>query len=239
MRNESSDKAYEYIRRRIFSGEFSPGYRLKTNELTKEIGTSATPVRDALRILEREGLVEIRPQLGASVKSLDILGFKELCEVRCALECLAAELAAENRTEMELADIVAALENMKAIVETTSDETIDESQREKLRQEDMRFHLAILVATHNETLYNEVLRLQALHRILSPVGKEKFASLREVYDCHRRICEAIQVQDADAARKAMKEHIQAIVDRAVLAMTKSERRKSIARLAEEHLGYLE
>src|SRR3954451_13834863 len=116
MKNPHSGKAHEFIKEKILAGEFYPGYRLKTKELTTIIGVSATPIRDALRQLETEGLVVILPRLGASVKSFDLVSFKELSELRCALECLAAELAAANRTEVEATLIEDALKEMGLIL---------------------------------------------------------------------------------------------------------------------------
>jgi DNA-binding GntR family transcriptional regulator len=63
MKHVNSDVAYDFIRKRILNGEFSPGHALMTKELSAEIGVSRTPIRDALRQLEADGLVTIRPHL--------------------------------------------------------------------------------------------------------------------------------------------------------------------------------
>jgi DNA-binding GntR family transcriptional regulator len=68
MKNVNSDIAYDFLRKRILNGEYPPGRALMTEVLSDEIGVSRTPVRDALRKLEADGLVSIRARLGASVK---------------------------------------------------------------------------------------------------------------------------------------------------------------------------
>jgi DNA-binding GntR family transcriptional regulator len=240
MKNVHADRAYVFIRRMILSGEYAPGRRLKTQELTAKIGVSGTPVRDALRLLEREGLVVMEPRVGASVKSLTLLEFKELCEVRCALECLAAELAATNRSDTELAEIEAAFIQMGNVIEKLKTEETEDLIN-ALRQQDIRFHLGILVAAHNETLYKEVLRMQAVHRILARItpADPSFSWRISVHEAHRDILEAIKKQNDESARRSMKTHIQGIVDRAVLAMAKSERRRQFEHATVDAGSYLE
>jgi len=246
MNNPHSDKAHKYIKNKILMGDLKPGERLKTQDLAKTIGVSATPIRDALRILENEGLVEILPRLGASVKSLDISGYRELSEVRCALECLAAELAANNRTDAELAEIESALNEMGAIVGLSND-AISAENLQSLRVADIRFHVAILSAAHNNTLYSEVLRLQVIHRINSPSLRTIRSSptvdahvwRSTVYECHKRIFLGIRDRKADAARDAMKEHIQGIIDRAVTSMAKSLQSSNMTKIENENIGFIE
>src|SRR5262245_3783503 len=105
MKSVNSDVAYDYLRKRILSGGYAPGQALMTKMLAAEIGVSRTPIRDALRQLEADGLVTIRPRLGASVKQMDLKVFQESCELRLALETHAAGLAARSRTELDLHEI--------------------------------------------------------------------------------------------------------------------------------------
>ena len=79
MKNVNSDVAYDFLRKRILDGEYLPGQALMTNALASEIGVSRTPIRDALRQLEADGLVTIQPRLGASVKMMDLKNFRESC----------------------------------------------------------------------------------------------------------------------------------------------------------------
>ncbi|MSU65892.1 MAG: GntR family transcriptional regulator, partial [Opitutus sp.] len=98
MANANTDVAYEYIRNKILVGEYQLGSALRTNRLATEIGVSRTPIREALRLLETDGLVVIRPRIGARVTSLNIDEFTHLCAMRLALETYAAGLAAAHHT---------------------------------------------------------------------------------------------------------------------------------------------
>src|SRR5882762_11861272 len=105
MKSVNTDVAYDYIRKKILSGEYASGKPLMTEVLAKEIKVSRTPVRDALRKLETDGLVTIRAHLGANVKVMDLKEFREMCDLRLALESHAAGLAALNHTEADLHEI--------------------------------------------------------------------------------------------------------------------------------------
>src|SRR5689334_17238462 len=113
MKNVNSDVAYDFIRKKILSGEYPPGHALKTEVLSSEIGVSRTPVRDALHKLEADGLVIVQARLGASVKKMTVKEFREMCDLRLALESHAAGLAAINHTEADLHEIKFALESMR------------------------------------------------------------------------------------------------------------------------------
>src|SRR5580658_9796403 len=117
MREENTGLAYKFIRSKILAGEYAPGYPLRAEIVSKEIGVSRTPVRDALRLLEGDGLVTMRPRQGAVVKYLSLQEYRDLCGFRMALEIHAAGLAAVNRNESELAEIGTALQSMRNLVE--------------------------------------------------------------------------------------------------------------------------
>src|ERR1019366_680959 len=150
MKKLNTDVAYEYIRKRILSGEYPPGKSLVTEVLSAETGVSRTPVRDALRTLEADGLVNIRARLGASVKEMDVKEFREMCDLRLALEAHAAGRAALNRTEAELHEIQFALEAMRRLTERIKAGPLDPSDLAELKREDVRFHIAIMTAAKNE-----------------------------------------------------------------------------------------
>src|SRR5688500_1631805 len=110
MANVNTDRAYKFIRNKILLGEYALGAPLKPQRLAAEIGVSRSPIRDALHQLETDGLVVVRPRLGARVTSLTIEEFSHLCAMRLALESYAAGLAAASRTEEQLAELKAAFE---------------------------------------------------------------------------------------------------------------------------------
>ena len=144
MKSVNTDVAYEYIRKRILSGEYAPGKYLLTEVLAKGIKVSRTPVRDALRKLETDGLVTIRAHLGASVKRMQLKEFREMCDLRLALEGHAAGLAALNHSETNLREIQYALEAMRRLTEEIIQAPQEQPLLGELVREDVRFHLSLI-----------------------------------------------------------------------------------------------
>ena len=115
MKSVNTDVAYDYIRKRILAGEFPPGHPLLTEMLAAEIKVSRTPIRDALRKLETDGLVTIRAHHGANVKQMNLKEYREMSDLRLALESHAAGLAAKNHTDDDIAEMQYALAAMRAL----------------------------------------------------------------------------------------------------------------------------
>lgn len=219
-----------------------------TNALSVEIGVSRTPVRDALRQLEADGLVVIRPHLGASVKSMDVKEFRDACALRLALESHAAALAAQNRTQADLQEIGIALEAMRTLTEQLMGTTQEDALMKDLMREDIRFHIGIMAAGKNDMMKKEILRLHLINRVVSgPIPAEKGRNAaaekphrderrRNVLKSHETIYDAISRGDAPAAKAAMEAHIQDMVDSSMRKITRSEA-GSPRELTEEELVY--
>lgn len=249
MKNINSDIAYDYLRKRILNGEYAPGQALMTNLLAPEIGVSRTPIRDALRQLEADGLVTIQPRLGASVKKMDVKTFRESCELRLALETHASGLAARNRTDVDLHEIKLALEEMRRI--TT--ELVAGGSAAKivplLVREDVRFHLAIITAAKNDLMKKEILRLHLVNRVVSGPSiverssgriekpAEDLPHRREVLASHEKIYRAIAAGDAPVAKKEMEAHIQDIIDRSVDRLARATAEVMTKTLSDEEAIY--
>ena len=166
--------------------------------LAQEIGVSRTPIRDALRQLEADGLVTIQPRLGASVTKLDLKIFGESCGLRLALESHAAGLAARTRSDADLQEIGLPLEEMRRI----TDELVVSGDLERLLpllvREDVRFHLAIITAARNDLIKKEILRLHLVNRVVTgpaalarakvqPEPPEDMSHRRAVFASHEAI----------------------------------------------------
>ena len=228
-------RAYEFIREKILNGFYASGYRLKTATLAKEGGVSRTPVREALRQLQSEGLVDMRPRLGASVREVSFLEFKEMCELRLALESFSAEQAARNRGPEEIIELEEAYDQMKALMADLELSPNSEEIIQKLIQQDIRFHLSVLQAAGNGLLRTEVFRLHLFSRLV-PMNlgvitrkiEEELSNTPErrrwVLECHHKILLGIRNGDPAAARAAMHEHISDIIERGVLAMARAQKR---------------
>jgi DNA-binding GntR family transcriptional regulator len=226
MSEVNSRRAYDYIKERILDGKFPPGLKLVTHSLSNEIGISRTPVREALLQLETEGLVEIRPRQGARVKDMSLEVFKEICELRLALEAHAAFLAAQNRTELDLAQLARSLTSLEALTLANVGKPTNRTVETALANEDIKFHLAILSAAKNSVIKEEIFRLHLINRIASDQnGKrpemqtnEQLETRRQgIFSEHKRIFEAIRDRRSRDARDAMQEHIQEVINNVVMA----------------------
>jgi DNA-binding GntR family transcriptional regulator len=217
-----------------------------TKELSAEIGVSRTPVRDALRQLEADGLVIIRAHLGASVKTVDLKEYRELCGLRLALETYAAGLAAQHRTDADLQEIRFALDSMRKLTERIVAAKDEQAFLADLVREDVRFHVAIMTAGKNELMKKEILRLHLINRVVSasapgvtksPDKAAQDANRRAVLKSHEEIFTAIERQNANAARVAMESHIQDIIDKNLRQMARADGGVMARQLTEEELSY--
>lgn len=246
MKSVNTDVAYDHIRKRILSGEYPPGHPLMTEVLAGEIKVSRTPVRDALRKLETDGLVTIKAHLGASVKKMDLKEFREMCDLRLALESHAAGLAAVNRTEADLNEIQYALEGMRRLTTKIVSAAQEQPLISELVREDVRFHIAIMTAAKNELMKKEILRLHLLNRVVSgPASSEKInvkkadsdARRKLVLEKHNDIYTAIARSDARAAKREMEFHLQELIDHNLQVMTRAESGVIARELTLEELAY--
>ena len=232
----NSHVAYDFIRRAILNGDYQPGQLLQEADLASKTGVSRTPVREALRQLEAEGLITIRTHVGAMVKTMDMKEYREMSEVRQALESSAAGLAALYRTENELKAIAAPFHKMEKAVNNLANQSTESlALLKEVINEDIRFHLAILNAAGNDLMKKEILRLHLIKRVVStthpdmariqPSTSEKAkrdARRAESLASHRKVFEAICKGDAAAAKIAMEQHLQEVIDLSLLAMTRQK-----------------
>lgn len=191
---------FESLREAIISGVLPPSERLMEIQLAEEMGVSRTPVREAIRKLELEGLVVMIPRKGAYVAGMSIKDIVDVFEIRGALEGLAAELASERVTDEEL-------ESMERYLVKISEE-IESGDLSKVVETDTDFHTLIYKASRNARLSQIISNLrEQIQRFrttsLSFPGRMKIA-LEE----HRKIVEAISSRDGELARKLAQEHIE-------------------------------
>jgi DNA-binding GntR family transcriptional regulator len=240
--NVNSDRAYEHIRKRILSGQYPPGHVLMTEALSDEIGVSRTPVREALQDLRAEGLVTIKPRLGASVKKLNHKEFEELCDLRTAVEGHAAGLAARRWTDAQLREIQGALEGMRVLTERIVANESEDALLGELVREDVRFHIGIISAAQNDLMRQEILRMHLINKVvcrsMTPTAPaEMMANRRAVLASHQEIFDAIARRDAWAAERTMKEHVQEIIAKVLRQMVAAKTFSSARELTSEELIY--
>lgn len=192
------NSAYHHLLDEIRDGALLPGDRLREIELSERLGVSRTPIREAIRQLEADGLVTHVPRLGATVRSLDYAEVMELYEMRAVLEGTAARLAARAASDVEL-DELEVLNNRLAKAGTGPDAT----------RINRIFHATLLDAAKNRFLAKS---MKSLHRALLILGPSQLldgdradAAVAE----HCRIMAALKARDGAAAETEMRAHIQA------------------------------
>jgi DNA-binding GntR family transcriptional regulator len=197
-----SELAYTHVRRLILSGELEPGAVLPQVSLAQTIGISTTPLREALRRLKQEGLVELDAHRDARVRPLDATEARDLLELRRNLDPLAASLAAQRRTEADVDDVRAALDGLEALSTSPSLAQLESHHR---------FHAAIHRASHNALLIDVLdglwVKTDRYRRHGLETGRsdaERNARATE----HRLLFEAVRDGDADAAAELMHRHVE-------------------------------
>src|SRR5699024_8835087 len=138
------DVVFNTLRRAILRGELKPGERLMEIQLAERLGVSRTPIREAIRKLELEGLVLMIPRKGAEVAKISARSLRDVLEVRRALEELAIELACQRMSEEEVGKLQKAQEDFK--------KAIAEGDAMKIAETDEHFHDVIYEGTQNAKL---------------------------------------------------------------------------------------
>ena len=195
---------FNRIRDDILSGNYTPGEELKEATLGKQLGVSRTPVREALRQLDLEGLVEIAPNRGAKVIGISRKDVEDIYHMRARLEGLAARKAAEQIKEEELAEL--------EVVILLSEFHVKKPESKQMVRLDGRFHEIMYRASGSRML--EHVLTDFLHYVKmarSHSVKTEHRAQESVKE-HKRILEAIRQRDGDLAEQLANEHIQHVIE---------------------------
>ncbi|MGN0354154.1 MAG: GntR family transcriptional regulator [Muricoprocola sp.] len=193
------DVVFHTLRNAILKGELKPGERLMEIQLSQKLGVSRTPVREALRKLELEGLVLMMPRKGAVVADITIQDLEDVLEVRTALEELAVQKACDTITEEQLKELKRAANEFKRCAENEDILACAEA--------DMQFHEVIYGATNNKRLQQMLTNLrEQMYRYRMEYLKDKgmYSALIEEHDMIRK---AIKRRDKVKAGMLMRTHI--------------------------------
>lgn len=188
---------YKKLREGIRFGEFKPGQRLREAELATELKVSRTPIREAIRRLASDGLVEVAPSRGVMIIELDKQQVRELYALRAVLEGAAARFAAQHATTDEVREMRALL---KLIEKAKKSSDIAHFNR--------LFHTAIGEAAHNRYLTQALSQLADSLALLPGTTFEAPGRTDEANQEHVAILDAIEARDAERAEDAARRHIQ-------------------------------
>ena len=202
MTPTATDRAYAAIRQAIAGGSYDAGQPLREEELAESAGVSRTPVREALRRLDAEGLVELLPNRGARVAGWSGHDVDEIFELRVQLEGHGARLAALHATAADLAELRLLCERMEAEVAGCGRGRFD-----RITETNNAFHRALLDAGGNRRLASVVAAV--VQRALVERTFHLYSPDQLVRSCahHREILDAVAAGDADWAEAAMRTHV--------------------------------
>ncbi len=207
------DVVFNTLRQAILTGELKPGERLMEIHLANRLGVSRTPIREAIRKLELEGLVTMIPRRGAEVAQITEKSMKDVLEVRRTLDALSAELACERISKEEEEALKQACLNFEAAVKTKDTKAIAKA--------DVAIHDIIAAATGNQRL------IQLINNLAEQMYRYRFEYIKDasqherIIEEHRIIYESIVKKDKEAAAEMAKTHIDN-QEKAVIARIRME-----------------
>lgn len=197
MVSSQGHAAYLRLLDEIREGRLGPGERLRETELAERLGVSRTPIREAIRQLEADGIVAHVPRQGATVRTLDYAEVMELYEMRAVFEGTAARLAARAASDIEIDE----LEDMNRALESLG----NAPEAFVLNRQ---FHAALLDAAKNRFLSRAMAGLHKTLMILGPTTLAEPARAAQAVEEHRAVLDALRARDGASAEAAMRTHIE-------------------------------
>lgn len=190
---------FNTLKEAIISGELKPGERLMEVRLAEKMGVSRTPVREAIRKLELDGLVEMYPRKGAHVAELSVKNIIDVLEIRASLDGLATSLAAERIKDEEIKSLDQILSQFKSC-----------AKKDNLQgtiKKDVEFHDLIYSASGNDKLIQIVCKLREQIQRFRVIYLKDYSSHEVLIKEHQDIYEAISKRDGEKARIYAQKHI--------------------------------
>lgn len=197
------DIVCDELRTQIIDGTYPPGAHLVEDRLARELGVSRNPVREALRVLQAEGFIDMIPRRGAVVATLTDEEVRDIFDVRMALERLAAQLAARRADGQDV-------EELRRIL-VAAEEALEQGDAIGLTERNAEFHEQVLVVSGNGYLRDVMLQLRGQMKWIfsrtagSPRGQHSL-------DEHGQLADAIERHDEDVAADLALRHVQAAAD---------------------------
>ncbi|MBC7190303.1 GntR family transcriptional regulator [Candidatus Aerophobetes bacterium] len=203
MAQTLAEKAYQRIKKLIISNDYPPGTSLQEPELVRKLGMSRTPIREALRKLEREKLVEIIPQKGAFVSGISPERLKEIFQIREIIEPKAAEIAASSISLSKLREIKKELLNLR-------NKEVEDISYTKSYELDRKLHNLIISTVGNKLMIEILESLKVDIRRACHFAMAKSRNIQKFIDEHLEIIEALETRDGNKVAQAMLKHIKSV-----------------------------
>ncbi|GFI31094.1 MAG: GntR family transcriptional regulator [Lachnospiraceae bacterium] len=194
------DVVFHTLREAILKGELKPGERLMELQLASRLGVSRTPIREAIRMLELEGLAVTMPRKGAEVAKMTEKDMEDVLKIRKALDELAVGLACDNMTEEELKQLYVALKNFE--------ESIRSGDVKQIAQADVEFHDSIYQAADNPKLVTMLNNLrEQMYRYRVEYLKNESIYPRLIEE-HQGIYDGLKRKDKEAVVEIVSHHVE-------------------------------
>ena len=193
------DVVFNTLREAILKGELKPGERLMEIQLAKRLGVSRTPIREAIRKLELEGLVVMVPRKGAEVADITEKDLRDVLEVRKALEELVVQIACDRMTEEDFKELKKAHARFKTVIK--------KGDLKEVAEADVKFHDIIYMSTNNQRL------IQILNNLREQMYRYRIEYLKDtqmhaaLVQEHESIVECLESGDKENASRIMRSHI--------------------------------
>lgn len=191
---------YQKIQRDILSGEISSGSKLTEQKLCKKYNVSRTPIREAFRQLEADGIIENIPNRGAFAVGLSNRDISDLFDLRCLFEIQAVEWAIQRMTDEEV-------DALKETVEFMEFYTLKDDS-EKIQSFNSKFHHILYEGTKDKILQKSLSIFQTYLKYSAPSKDYETENLKLILKEHKSIFEAIEARNIHAGIKAMQHHMQ-------------------------------
>jgi DNA-binding GntR family transcriptional regulator len=208
-----SDQIYDLLKKKILNSEIQPGERLMQEEVAEAFKASRTPVRQAFRLLEKDGLVERLPQGGLRITRLDVETINDLFAIRAVLETYGVQLACDRIQPETIKTLRSIKEQADQLLESASIQR--ETKIRQLFELNSFFHETIYRSTKSgyllgliSNLRNTVLRLRAL-------GLRKDNTWRQSWDEHGQLIDCLERKDKKTAGKLMRRHVASAMSNAL------------------------
>lgn len=195
---------YEELKMQILTGKITPGTRMMEVELAESMGVSRTPIREAIKKLEQEGLVIIEPRKGAYASQISVKDMVDILEVRQDMEGLAAHMAAYRMTPKQMKELEA--------ISIAYNKAVEAGNVADMIKYDTDFHNLIVESCNNSILTMMINQLQELLLRFRYVYYDNIKHAEKMPSEHSMIMEAIKDGRSDAARVSAEMHIERIKD---------------------------
>jgi DNA-binding GntR family transcriptional regulator len=196
-RGSQGGHAYEKLRALVKDGVLKPGDRIIEVTIAQQLGVSRTPVRDAIRRLEAEGLLDYEPRAGLVVAKLDRRGVAELYEMREVLEGTSARLFTRHASDLEVDELIEMVEHERQL----------QDKPEELGLHNLKFHRQIHRGAHNRFLERALRAVNSVRWLLGPTQMLAAPRAAQALAEHAELVEAIRKRDAESAEAVARKHI--------------------------------